>query len=214
MSTNRSKTSHGKSIRRSSPNARIRRRRIHQQPIQGRYPVLPPIGHSWTPLGPYQPVGHQGFMIPAMTYPMLPYQQMVPYVPQSGVPTNTMLPSLPQPCMAAPPTSMMCYYVPWLGVYQQTESDNSITELPPDELVEEENDQIPEGSFSYMHQTLMYHDSVVWFTIKLNNAQTMILSHLSLYPCRLFLKVEGRKALCIIGGGGRGRGDDKKAGPS
>ena len=161
MSTNRSKTSHGKSGTRSTPTAKIRGRRFRQQPIQGRYPVLPPIGHSWTS-GPCQPVGHQYFMIPAMTYPMPPYQQMVPYMPQSGVPMNMMFQSLPQACMAAVPTSLMCYYVPWPGVYQLNESDNSITELLPDEQVNEEHEQRRVDSLSYMHQALTYYDPVVW----------------------------------------------------
>lgn len=165
MSTNRSKATSVKPKRRSTPSTRIeRRRRVQLQPLQGRHPVLPPIGYApgWPPM-PYQSAGQQNFMMPsAMTYPLSPFQQMVPYLPQSTIPAN-MLTSQPPPVYVAVPTSStlpmpLCYYAPW-PVYHWSEPTDVITaELLPDVHTE---DELQLGAEDSQSSTLMYCDPMV-----------------------------------------------------
>ena len=159
MATNRSKATANRSSRRSTPS---QRRRVQLQPLQGRYPVLPPIdGHSGWPGPPYQTAAQQNFMFPAMPYSMTPFHQMMPYMPQPAVPLSVYQPQMPYMAL---PTSTMCYYTaaPW-PVYQWTEPNDVIAELLPDDQVNDQCQRGPEDSSSYMHQTLKYYDPMVMF---------------------------------------------------
>ena len=86
-----------------------------------------------------------------MAYLMQPFQQVMPYsyMPPSAIPMNMLFPTQPY------------YYAPAWPVYQWTESDGSITELPPGDYPHRESDLRQDGGSLTMQQMLMYYDPMV-----------------------------------------------------